>query len=43
MKVGEDESDVVVLVGVNKGFKVMFNNLEELWDQLQYSEEYNLV
>lgn len=43
MKAGEDESDAAASVGVNKGLKAMLNNLEELWDQSQYSEEYNLV
>jgi TATA-binding protein-associated factor len=28
--------------GTGKGLKAMLNGLEELWDQSQYSEEYNL-
>lgn len=44
-KSGEDEGDGganVNAVGGNKGLKAMLNNLEELWDQSQYTEEYNL-
>ena len=41
-KGGEEESDAAASVGVNKGLKSILNNLEELWDQSQYTEEYNL-
>lgn len=30
------------LMGTGKGFKAILGGLEELWDQSQYTEEYNL-
>lgn len=41
----EDEQDLSVTTaaaGSGKGLKAMLNGLEELWDQSQYNEEYNL-
>lgn len=29
-------------IGAGKGLKTMLNSLEELWDQSQYTEEYNV-
>lgn len=42
----EDEGDSEGLAasgGASKGLKAILNNLEELWDQSQYTEEYNLT
>jgi TATA-binding protein-associated factor len=41
-KGGEDDSEAAASVGATKGLKAILNNLEELWDQSQYTEEYNL-
>lgn len=30
------------LMGTGKGLKAILGGLEELWDQSQYAEEYNL-
>jgi TATA-binding protein-associated factor len=32
----------VKLTGAGKGLKAILGGLEELWDQSQYTEEYNL-
>ncbi|MCO5611453.1 hypothetical protein L7F22_065706 [Adiantum nelumboides] len=38
----EDSSLASVGVGAGKGLKAILNGLEDLWDQSQYNEEYNL-
>lgn len=38
----EDQSAATAGVNAGKGLKSMLNGLEELWDQSQYNEEYNL-
>lgn len=38
----EDQSVATAGPGAGKGLKAMLNGLEELWDQSQYNEEYNL-
>lgn len=38
----EDQSTATAGVSAGKGLKSMLNGLEELWDQSQYNEEYNL-
>lgn len=38
-KAGEDDTK---LPGRGKGLKSILGGLEELWDQSQYTEEYNL-
>ena len=37
-----DHAIAAPTTGTGKGLKAMLNGLEELWDQSQYSEEYNL-
>lgn len=37
-----EEDDSTAGVNAGKGLKAMLNGLEELWDQSQYNEEYNL-
>jgi TATA-binding protein-associated factor len=43
-KSSEEEGNAVVtgLGGSGKGMKEMLSTLEELWDQSQYTEEYDL-
>lgn len=43
MKSSEDNFDGdTKLVGNGKGLKAILGGLEDLWDQSQYTEEYNL-
>eukprot|EP00252_Welwitschia_mirabilis_P023628 TRINITY_DN6734_c0_g5_i1.p1 TRINITY_DN6734_c0_g5~~TRINITY_DN6734_c0_g5_i1.p1 ORF type:complete len:674 (-),score=133.46 TRINITY_DN6734_c0_g5_i1:629-2626(-) len=37
-----EQSSNANMVGVGKGLKSILNSLEELWDQSQYTEEYNV-
>jgi TATA-binding protein-associated factor len=39
-KKGSEDNDQIA--GTGKGMKAILGNLEELWDQSQYTEEYNL-
>lgn len=40
MKSSEDNADGEI--GSGKGLKAILGGLEDLWDQSQYTEEYNL-
>ncbi|KAF3558774.1 hypothetical protein F2Q69_00015321 [Brassica cretica] len=40
LKKGSEDNDQTA--GTGKGIKAILGNLEELWDQSQYTEEYNL-